>query len=1035
MSILSKARELYTKRVKPNLELIPKGLNENVPKVRQNIQTGLNKFQQERIMPVAAKVQTGYEKLAQKPTFTFANNQPNIAKKLLLTIPQETMNIPYKIAKASTETGTMIRQKDYTPQRLLSSAGYIAEPLVDVATLGPAGQTVKSIGKETLKTVAKQGAKVGAKFGAGYGAIGAFQQGKDIKDPKLYVQNLANQMLKGGAMGAVAGGTLAGGAYVGGKAVGKVAKDVKAMDRQGSIDLGATTGKKAKAPSLQEQSVKVPQQTSLEQGMQSPVKTQDKTLVGGSSVKSINPTDPYFNVERLNVSKGAKQGVAKVVEEVKPQIEQVVGKKLSNKEAVDFANSSSKTLHKVVTRTETLEWEAKMLKARQQLAQQAKDGTLTQDYIDNLMAIKSQGTDIARKLQSLSIGADPKQVTAKDTVLEAILKVTDDADKILKEAQGVDFNNFEQASSFYRKFVKPTTSDWLDKIRYSSMLSSPNTHIFNASSNYQGTGIVAPIEKTITGTVDFLKSKVTGKPREYYAGEGVEYAKGYYSKLHDASHNFLNVMRGKSFSNKQELYNLPLTEKGTKGRVAEDALSFFPRILQAGDEFFQTLTRGGVEKSLKYRASKGTKVTGAEMQAEREALKRLFNAPFDLKEEGHVLKAIEYLPKQIMEARNSNNALVKTVAKYTFPFVRIPSNILKSSVEYSPVGVSTMWGATNKTEQFSKALMGTAVGIGSAMLIGADRMTWAEPTDPKKKAAFRAAGFQPYSVKIGDKWISYAKLHPAISFNLALMSAVREAEKNKQLDDGQIETVLNGLAKWVNFYADMSYVKNIGDIVGSAKGDVEGITRYFANYPQQLVPFRALLGWVARIVDPVQRRADPNGNILDKQLQQLATQIPFLSKKTPARLDTRGQPIKNQLPVLNALSPARVTQEKPENMQAYREAMGAKFLYKYWKTLDPVIANTQYRELKLRNPQLASYVEKEKLYETLQLSGLERKMLTMEVGASSGYHERANAIAVELKKLKTSEEKNSYIKKLKEAKIITDDVYEQLKEMRDNGQL
>lgn len=43
--------------------------------------------------------------------------------------------------------------------------------------------------------------------------------------------------------------------------------------------------------------------------------------------------------------------------------------------------------------------------------------------IDNLVAIKSQGTDIARKLQSLSIGADPKAITAKQAILAFVISL------------------------------------------------------------------------------------------------------------------------------------------------------------------------------------------------------------------------------------------------------------------------------------------------------------------------------------------------------------------------------------------------------------------------------------------------------------------------------------------------------------------------------------------------------------------------------------------------------------------------------------
>jgi hypothetical protein len=626
----------------------------------------------------------------------------------------------------------------------------------------------------------------------------------------------------------------------------------------------------------------------------------------------------YFNTDRLNVNTKAKDFVTQTIEEVKPQIEQVAGKKLSNKEAVDLANNSAGVLNRVVSKQETLAWEAKLLKARELLAKQAKDGKVTQEYIDNLIAVKTQGTDIARKLQSMSIGADPKEVTAKQAILEAVLRVTQNSDEVLSKAKGVDFNNYEQAASFYRQFVKPTASDWLEKVRYSSMLSSPNTHINNTSSNFQGTGIIAPIEKTISGNVDALLSAINpNRVRTQFAGEGVAYAKGYYSKLGDAWTNFTDTMSGKKISSAQEMYNLPLTEKGTFKRGVENLLSVPGKLLQAEDEFFQTLTEGGVKSSLKFRESKGVKVGGLEDKAYLEARKRLFNAAFGLKEEGYVLKALEFIPMKVAEARMNSNPVISTIAKYTFPFVRVPSNILKSSVEYGPLGVTTLPGASDKVGQLSKAILGTAIGLAAAVLVGEDRLTWGEPTDEKKRNAARAAGWQPYSLKIGDNYFSYAKMHPAIAFPLALVAAVRDSQKKKLLDDGQVETVLDGVAKWVNFYASMSYVKNIGDAVSGVNGDLSAGTRQISNYAQQLVPYRALLGWVTRIVDPYQRQVDPKGNILTKQLQSLMTQVPGLSGAVPARVDAKGNPIENPHRWINAFSPVRITTENPQLMKTY----------------------------------------------------------------------------------------------------------------------
>lgn len=631
-----------------------------------------------------------------------------------------------------------------------------------------------------------------------------------------------------------------------------------------------------------------------------------------------NPQDPFYNVKRLK-TKNQKMVADAVVGEAKPKIEAVVGKKLSHQEVIDYANTVAGEISKKLGRDVTLEIGAHNLQLRQKLAALADEGKVTNEFFDTLVADKATGTDLARLLGQRGIDAEPTTPAGKlmTEYVRSVMDVAKTRDEIIAAAQGVDFNDPEAAAGFYRTFVKPKLGDWLDKLRYNSMLSSPNTHINNASSNYQGTGLIAPIEKTLAGGLDWLSAPFRGGKRTKFAGEGAAYAKGYYSKLGEAAHRAADVMRGAVSDTQFDRRAIPLTKKGTLGRKVENTLDFAGKLLQASDEFFSTMVKGGAESALKLRAEKGVKIGDAGKLAADEARRRLFNSEFGLPEDGYVLKALEYIPSKVLEATQSKNPVTSMMAKFTFPFVRVPANIAKAALEYSPAGAVTLWGAADKQTQLAKAIMGTSIAVGTAALLSSDRITWAEPTNAKRKAAFRAAGMQPYSIKIGNNWYSYSKLHPAIAFNLAFAAAWKEAHDNKTLSEDELDTLGQVAAKWVNFYADQSYVKNIGDFVAAAKGDSDKATAYFSNYPQQLIPFRALMGWIERATDPVQRQADPKGTAMERQLQQIAAQIPGLAQTVPARLGPDGQPIENQNRLLNAFSPIRVTTEKPEGKAAY----------------------------------------------------------------------------------------------------------------------
>jgi hypothetical protein len=714
-----------------------------------------------------------------------------------------------------------------TPQSLI---GNTAGTFLPAVAAGAGSNFLKTGTAATPFARIAQGAVQGGIGGAEYGGANALSESRSAPDVKTQVMNALTQMLIGGGAGVVTGGAVSGGkefmraldnqaiqagqspeqgggsinrnktlselefekakkAYLGGDLKAQPVMQSAHERMMGKMDIanfedayhaGDYTLAKQIAEASNDPGVK-----SVAQMLPSINNTEKGGIdffakIGGSDTPAPpenngrgvdNPQDPYFNVNRYNVPSEAKAGLKQAVEETKPQIEEVVGKKLSNNEALQYAKASSTVLTKVVGRDQTLSYQASLLKARQKLADAAQNGTVDQDYLDNLLAVKSQATDIARKLQSFSMSADPQTTSLKDQVLEAVLKVNQNTDEVLQAAKGVDFNDANQAANFYRQFIKPTTANWIDLLRYNSMLSSPNTHIVNAFSNLLNTAAVAPLEHTVSGTIDYLGSTVTGTPRQYFAGEGGAYVKGYYANIGNAAHRFADVVRGKSATTNLDVRDIPIATTGVKGSLVKQ-FSLPTKLLEASDQFFTALTQAGEETALTYRQARGGAVGNIEATAGKTAAYRLFRSELFPKEQGHVLNAVDELTQKIMQLRSSQNPIASTIAKYTLPFVRTPMNILKQGIEYSPAGFSTLPGATNKTEQLSKAIIGSSAAAATALLVTSGRTTWAEPTDPAKRAAFRAAGLQPYAVKIGNQWISYAKLNPAFGFPVAFISSL-----------------------------------------------------------------------------------------------------------------------------------------------------------------------------------------------------------------------------------------------------------------------
>lgn len=766
----------------------------------------------------------------------------------------------------------------------------------------------------------------------------------------------------------------------------------------------------------------------------------------GIGTRKIEPQQ--LNVNRLDLTEAQKTHVQDVeIKGVKETLSNKEIQRIAQKSGYDLKTHSIDDQAKIIAeqlntrrRVTQLEIEADALK---------KSGAPIEQIIEKEKQIKEaakvtneQGTKLGRELQARKIIANEI-----DTPRMKIYKLLDEAgvnpDAYLKDSAKVDFANPTQVVDFYRKYAPAKFGNWIDKVRYNSMLSSPNTQIINLSSNLQGASIIAPFEKEVSGLLDSVISGVTGKKQQYYPGEGVAQSVGQVKALKEAGTNFFKTLRGDSSVMNPDFTQIPLTKSGTIGRGVENVLDFPMKLMEATDQFFLTLGKRGEEAALNRRIKKGGNVINPELAAKIESEKTFFRGELGDSSQGYVLNAIDRVAQTIKQYRNDKNPVVRYISKFTLPFVQVPTNILKQGIEYTPgIGLSTIPGNSEPIRQISKQIMGTAVGLTTAMLVTSDRATWGEPINQKDKSAFRESGMQPYSIKIGDKWVSYSKVHPAIAFPIALVAAVYDAQKNKQLDDSQATTILNGVSQLVNFYVDQSYLKNVGDFVSGVKGDLEGQTKLVSNYPQQLIPFRALMSWVNRIVDPVQRKADKDGSILTQQLQQIMTQIPGLSKNVPARLGPDGQPIKNSDTLINAFSPNKITTENPESKKIFDQFQETKKirsdsartvdllnqqaekLVQDYSQLSPAEANAKAAKLKKDNPDL--YDALTRAVKKTSLTAAEKDLVSL--GVKNGA--RARYIWEKVNAMQNPQEKNDYIKQLRQKKVITDEVFQQLKKLK-----
>lgn len=745
-----------------------------------------------------------------------------------------------------------------------------------------------------------------------------------------------------------------------------------------------------------------------------------------------------INLSKYNLSDAEKARFAQFLNDV-GEVKSSKGAPIKWDEVAEAAKGAQ-AFEKGMTRTEMVDLGASIYKTRQKLNSVLKaDGTIDEEAFKEAATkivpiLEEFAADAGRQLNFLKMKVGDEGTNA---LLEKLLKMKDKTDEILKAAKGVNLNNPAEALKLYRQFEKARFWDVIAEYRYANMLSSPRTHIINAFSNIIQGSILRPLTKLTTGVFDSIGSALTGKAREAYAREVPAYYKGAFNAVPDATRKFFDVMRGKIPIEQLDLKRLPSNSKFMK----YTGLRYVSRLMEANDVLFRTMIEQGEREALAFRTVKKGGVVNArtmaaiDKQANETALEYVFRKPLDTMNEtgqGSVLSGIDKATALILKARDLPGV------GWFVPFIQTPMNILKQGIEFSPLGALTLINNTRKTEQLAKMAIGSAVFVGAGALALEGKTTWGAPKNPSDREAFYASGRRPYSVKIGDKWVSYSKLGP-LAYPMALASAV-QYYWNENPDSYDDEThnkallVLQGVAE---FLTDQSYMQGLSEIMGSltgAPGSKGVVPTTIDTFTGQLIPLSSLQRWVNNFIDPIYRKQE-NDVSVEAIINNLKPNIIGLKSQMDAYTNPDGTESTRDFPGLNAISPFEISESKPEGEELYSEGLKMRKIANQRKVSDDEVktvvaeldalplakARIEFAKLKRENPALAQRVESQKKKEALAYTPLQKRMSNLNVTDGT----RAEYIYSYVNSLPVAE-RAKVVAELRAKKIITKTVEQQL---------
>ena len=305
--------------------------------------------------------------------------------------------------------------------------------------------------------------------------------------------------------------------------------------------------------------------------------------------------------------------------------------------------------------------------------------------------------------------------------------------------------------------------------------------------------------------------------------------------------------------------------------------------------------------------------------------------PFD-KSKGVLADAAHEYALKLTFANEAGDAFTKGVMnvleavplfKFVVPFVKTPTNILKFGLDRSPVGLAkdavlfatsakyrdafTNGTPAYKAEMLGRMTVATTATAGIMFYITNNEgaITGGGPQNKEEKDALKATGWQPYSIRIGDKRISYNRLDP-IATPLGILADICEYNKvNAPSGDSGASNAMSAFLVSMTYnLTDKSYLRGLNNLMNVARDPETYGPKLFQDIAGGLVP--NTLNQLQNTESKVLLRE--SRSVMDAIMKR----IPSVSENLPPQRNFLGDAIykENPLGLLSMVSPVYISSPK-----------------------------------------------------------------------------------------------------------------------------
>ena len=297
---------------------------------------------------------------------------------------------------------------------------------------------------------------------------------------------------------------------------------------------------------------------------------------------------------------------------------------------------------------------------------------------------------------------------------------------------------------------------------------------------------------------------------------------------------------------------VPLTGALSWTKPLSAVLHISERMMTAGDEFASQLAYRGHLYMQAMEHARAAGITDAGEIAKR--VQDQIEAGFNEMGRGTNPQAMEYALSTNLR-NNLEGGLLGSLEKLViehpplrilFPFVRIPSNLIRYQIDRTPLlgalsarnREAFAAGGMARDEAVGRQLMGTAFWTAGYAMASAGIITGGGPRDPELRKAWLGTDgklHQPYSVKIGDKWVSYRRFEPLMT-PLSIMADIHDM--SGEMDEpSALKLVDAAVAGIGQNLLSKTYFKTLSDaFYAFGSGKAEAVDAFIDGLAGSLVP-------------------------------------------------------------------------------------------------------------------------------------------------------------------------------------------------------